>query len=370
MKNGSLYERSATKQNYDNRTNYINSEVAKDMKVAIHHREGSFSDRWIAYCEKKAIPYVLVNSFESDFIQQIKDCDVFLWHHHHANFKDVITAKRILFALEHAGIKVFPDFNSSWHFDDKVAQKYLLEAVDAPLVPSYVFYNKREALDWATSTNYPKVFKLKGGAGSANVKLVRTKNDAFKLIIKAFDRGFPQFDRLETLKERFRKFRAGQESIVGVIRGLGRLFIATDFSKQQPPEKGYVYFQDFVANNDSDIRVVVIGNKAFAIKRLVRKNDFRASGSGNLIYDDAAIDTRCVEVAFETNRKLDAECLAYDFVFNIDNEPMIVEISYGFAVESYDPCPGYWDNELNWNQGQFNPQEWMIDDLFRAGSNG
>jgi len=165
------------------------------MKLAIHHRPGSFSDRWIAYCEKKGIDYKIENAFDSDIIQQVSDCDAFMWHHHHEQFKDVITAKRILFALEHAGVKVFPNFKTGWHFDDKVAQKYLLDAIGAPLVPSYVFYDKQEALDWVSKTTFLKVFKLKGGAGSSNVKLIKTQQEANKLIKQAFGRGFPQFDK-------------------------------------------------------------------------------------------------------------------------------------------------------------------------------
>jgi len=152
------------------------------MKIAIHHSPGSFSERWISYCKKNNIDYKLVNAYDNDIIQQVDDCEAFMWHHNHMRYKDNITAKRILFALEHAGIKIFPNFNTGWHFDDKVAQKYLLEAIDAPLVPSYVFYDKQQALEWANKTTYPKVFKLKGGSGSSNVKLIKNE----KLILKNF----------------------------------------------------------------------------------------------------------------------------------------------------------------------------------------
>src|SRR5690606_27908548 len=169
------------------------------MKIAIFHKKGTFSERWVAYCEKNNIQYKLVNAFDSDIIQQVKDCDAFMWHHHHGQYKDVLTAKRILFALEQAGIKVFPDFNTGWHFDDKVAQKYLLEAINAPLVPSYVFYDKEKALAWAKETTYPKVFKLKGGAGASNVELVHSCKEAEKKIKKAFSKGFPQFNKTDYL---------------------------------------------------------------------------------------------------------------------------------------------------------------------------
>lgn len=333
------------------------------MKIAIHPGAGSFSDRWISYCKNQNIPYKVVNAFDTNILEQVNDCDVFMWHHHHGQYKDVLTAKRILFALEHAGVKVFPDFKTGWHFDDKVAQKYLLEAIGAPLVPSYVFYDKAEALVWAKETEYPKVFKLKGGAGAANVKLVRTQKDANKLINKAFSKGFAQYDRLGGLKERLRKAKEGKASLMYVLKGLGRLLITTEFDKQQPPEKDYVYFQQFIPNNDSDIRVVIINDKAFAIKRLVRENDFRASGSGNLIYDANEIDLRCVKTAYEISNKIGSQCLAYDFIFDKKDRPLIVEISYGFAVEPYDDCPGYWDQHLVWHEGKFNPQEWIIDGI-------
>lgn len=336
------------------------------MKVAIHHRPGSFSDRWIEYCQKNNINYKLVNAFENHIIQQVKDCDAFMWHHHHGSFQDVIAAKKILFSLEHAGIKVFPDSKTTWHFDDKVAQKYLLEAIDAPMVPSYIFYDKKSALNWAKNTSYPKVFKLTGGAGAANVKLVNTKSEAFKLIDKSFGKGFAQFDRLNNLKERFIKYKSGQDTLLGIAKGVGRLVIPTKFSQLQSAEKGYAYFQSFIPNNDSDIRVIIINNKAFAIKRLVREDDFRASGSGRIVYEKSDIDLRCIKIAFDISDKLKSQCLAYDFIFDENSMPLIVEISYGFSVEAYDKCTGYWDKKLIWHNEGFNPQAWMIEGLIKG----
>ena len=53
--------------------------------------------------------------------------------------------------------------------------------------------------------------------------------------------------------------------------------------------------------------------------------------------------------------------MAYDFVFDQNNNPLIVEINYGFAHEAYFNCPGYWDEQLNWYQESFNATHWMID---------
>lgn len=332
-------------------------------KIAIHHRRGSFSDRWIDYCDKKDIPYKIVNAFDNDIVGQLHDCYALMWHHSHVIYKDVMTAKRILFALEHAGIRVFPDFNTGWHFDDKVAQKYLLEALGAPLVSTYVFYEKQEAINWAQQTNYPKVFKLKGGAGSLSVRLVRTEGEALKLINKAFGKGFVQYGRFTVLGEYFRKYKNRQKPFFYLLKGLLRFFITPDFIKKQPREKGYIYFQDFMPNNDSDVRVIVVGDKAFAVKRLVRANDFRASGSGSLEFERQSIDESCVRLAFKVNENLKAQLVAYDFVFDKNNKPLIIEISYGFAVQPYDACIGYWNKNMSWCAGAFVPQEWMVDAL-------
>lgn len=333
------------------------------MKLAIHNCKTGFHPRWVNYCRKNKISYKIVDCYSNTIIEQLKDCDVLLWHHSHSMPQDILSAKQILFSLEQSGFKVFPDSNTAWHFDDKVGQKYLLEAIDAPLVPSYVFYSKKEAMDWCEKTTFPKVFKLRGGSGSANVQLINQKSDAYKLIDKAFDKGFRQYEPWTNLKERWRKYQNRKTDLYDVFKGVLRFYKEPEFSKTIGYERGYIYFQDFIPNNDSDIRVIVIGDKAFALKRMVRKGDFRASGSGTMKFQKEEFDIRCIEIAFETNKKLNAQCLAYDFVFDKNNEPLIVEVSYGFAVKAYDSCPGYWDEQLKWHEGRFIPQEWMIENV-------
>lgn len=118
------------------------------MKIAIHKSSWGFSQDWIAYCQKKNIGYKVVNCYDSDIIDQLADCDALMWHHHHTIAKDALFAKQLLFSLQQAGKKVFPDFNTAWHFDDKLGQKYLLEAVGAPMASTWVFYEEQKALEW------------------------------------------------------------------------------------------------------------------------------------------------------------------------------------------------------------------------------
>ncbi|WP_431471804.1 hypothetical protein I5168_11140 [Nonlabens sp. SCSIO 43208] len=336
------------------------------MKLAIHHRKDSFSDRWISYCEKNHIDFKLVNCYDNNIITQLKDCDALLWHFHHHNYKDSIFAKGLFFSLEQSGMKVFPDFNTAWHFDDKIGQKYLLETLGMPLVPTFVFYDKSTAIDWARKTTFPKVFKLSGGAGGQNVRLIKNYNDCERIISKCFSNGFSQNDPWYRLKDRFNKFKHGKASLKELLIGFLKIFIKNDFEKLSTKEKGYAYFQEFIPNNTFDIRVVVVGNKAFGLKRNTRPNDFRASGSGSIIYDSRAIDIRCVEMAFKVNEKIKSQSIAFDFVFDKNDNPLIIEISYGYSVVAYDDCPGYWLSDLTWIDDSFKPQEWMIENLIKS----
>lgn len=335
------------------------------MKIAIHNSKNSFSDRWINYCISTGISIKLVDCYCSNIIDQLADCDALMWHFNHKSPKDSKFAKQLIFSLVASGKKVFPDINTSWHFDDKVGQKYLLESLKAPMAPAYVSYNKDEALNWVRSTIYPKVFKLRNGAGSDNVKLVKSAGEAERLVKKSFSAGFKQYDAWGDLKERFRKYRYGKTDLWDVIKGIVRLFFTTEYARVTGREMGYVYFQDFIPGNNFDIRVVVIGEKAFAIKRMVRENDFRASGSGFIFYEKEHFDDITILTAFEVSEKLGSQCMAFDFVYR-DNKPLIVEISYGFAKEGYDNCTGYWSRDMVWHEGRFDPYGWMVENLINS----
>ncbi len=336
------------------------------MKIAIHDNARSFSKRWIEYCKTNKIEYKLVDPFADDIIDQIKGCDVFMWHHHHAIFSDIILAKPLLFAIESAGVKTFPNFNTGWHFDDKVAQKYLFEGLNIPAVPSHVFYRKEDAFKWIETTSFPKVFKLKGGAGAVNVKLARSKSDAIKLTKKAFGKGISRVDSLGYFVDTFKKWRLGIATSRSMLVSFAKIFIKDEFVRKLSRESGYIYFQEFIPNNSSDTRVIVVGERAFAIKRMVREGDFRASGSGQILYEREAIDERCIQIAFEASKKLKSQCAAYDFVFDANNNPLIIEVSYGFDVHAYDKCVGYWNSDMSWVSGSFIPQAWMIEDLISS----
>jgi len=96
---------------------------------------------------------------------------------------------------------------------------------------------------------------------------------------------------------------------------------------------------------------------------MVRKNDFRASGSGNILYEKENFQIDTIKLSFDLTEKLKSQCAAFDFVYDSTGKALVVEVSYGFVTAGYDPCVGYWDKSLNFHEGPFNPQEWMVETL-------
>lgn len=331
--------------------------------IAIHVRSGSFAAGWVQYCLKNNVPFKEVDCFSSDIVGQLQGCRALLWHWHHHDYRAALFARQLIASLEAMGLIVFPGSSTCWHYDDKVGQKYLLEAVDAPLVPSHVFYNEGSALNWLNAATVPVVWKHRGGAGSRNVKLVQSLDEARRIIRQSFRRGW-RTSRLHSLRERMWRFRRapGLGSFIDISRGVVRAILPHEKYRNQNAERNYVYFQNFVPDNDHDIRVIVIGERAFAIKRMVRDGDFRASGSGVIIHDRNEIPVECIRIAFRVTNSIGSQCCAFDFVRS-QNDWKIIEISYAFTLAGYADCPGYWDRNLSWHPGPFRPEYFMIEDV-------
>jgi hypothetical protein len=334
--------------------------------LAIHHISYGFTQRWIEYCEINKIPFKKVNCYDTDIINQLKDCSALLWHWNYDDYKDRLIAPSLILSVEKMGLLTLPNSDSCWHFDNKLAQKYLLESNNIPLIKTWAFYDKISALSWLKSAEYPLVFKLKTGAGSQNVKLINNYYKARKYVKKSFGRGFRVKNNSNIIKDRFVLLfrKKTYEAFKNLIKSVFRLLKPKYDVKILPRDRGYIYFQEFLPDNKFDTRLIIIGDRCFGVRRYNRKNDFRASGSGLLEYDPSLFDLKAIKEAFDICEKLNSKTLAIDFLYNRLKNPHVAEISYAFPTGSFtDNCLGYWDKNLNWHPGKFIVQQLMIDDI-------
>jgi glutathione synthase/RimK-type ligase-like ATP-grasp enzyme len=332
--------------------------------IGIHPRTGSFSDRWIDYCKERGIAHRLVNCLDSSIVREAAGLNALLWHWTLNDPRELTCARLIAAAFKETGIVLFPNWETCGHYDDKIAQKYLLEAIGAPLIPTWVFTDRAQAAEWINGATWPKVFKLRCGAGSSNVRLVRSRDEAMNLSRQAFGRGFPaEMVRMDAV-QKYMKAGVKTKDIPRRVWRLARKGFLKLFGPEEfPRQKGYLYFQEFMPNNHFDTRVTVIGNRAFAFARENRPGDFRASGSGRLVYDAAKIDPRCVPIAFQVAQRLKTQSLAFDFLFDPQGRPVIGEISYCYMAGAVHDCPGHWDSQMNWHEGKVWPQDAILEDV-------
>ena len=323
-----------------------------------YHKSNNYIALYVSVLEFNKIEYKFVDINSANFFHDIKDVNylIYRWGHYD---HDRQIAQTILPIIEGTlDINCFPNQKTCWHFDDKIKQYYLLKSLGYPYVETTIFWDKKAAIEWSKKTEYPLVYKLKGGAGSKNVRKINTSKKAISIVNKMFRNGVHTnaIDRNTiSLKKEIRHFIG---NLIRKINGKQ--------SDTWQKEKNYVMFQKFLPKNNFDTRITIIGNRAFGFIRYIRKGDFRASGSGNISFDNNLIDMRCVSMAFGISKKMEFQSMAYDFLYNEHGNPEFCEISYTFDDKAIYKCEGYWDENLNWHKGHFLPQYLHLVDLLET----
>lgn len=315
--------------------------------------------RWAKFLEESGSIVRWVDVRRADIVEQLVGCHGFMWRWAHFGGMGRI-ARRLLPVIERElKIPVYPDQNTCWHYDDKIAQAYLLEVLDIPIPKTWIWFDQKLAEEWVAQAKYPLVLKLASGAASENVKLVRNALEARTWIDRLFS-----YSLLNLNEAQFSIYRRLRRFASMLIRG-SPLPRSTGFE----PSTGYALFQEFLPNNKFDTRVTVIGNRAFAYRRFNRPSDFRASGSGNFDIDPDKIDEGFVRLAFSTAARIRSQSCAIDGLYR-GSEQVVGEVSYAFVSWVVNTCPGHWTlhgdpefGKLNWVPGQMWPEEAQIIDF-------
>lgn len=339
------------------------------MLIAIHPddytnpktgKRDASSPRWADLLEKAGHKVKWVNVYRADILEQLKGCDGFMWRWAHFGGMGQI-ARRLLPVIENElGLEVYPDQTTCWHYDDKIAQYYLLTAAGIPMPKTWVWFDEVAASDWARKADYPLVIKLYAGAASTNVRLVNSADDAAAWIERLFGQG--AYSLLASVSRApwgwKRRIRAAAKSLL-----LGQPL--NEERSQWELHKNYVLFQEFIPDNEFDTRVNVIGRRAFAFRRFNRPNDFKASGSGIIDVDPKKVNLETVRFAFHVAQKLGPQMVAMDILQHHEDR-LVTEISYTGCSWGPHMCPGHWEiegQELVWKDGHMWPEEAQVEDF-------
>lgn len=323
-----------------------------------------FANKFHSILKYNAIDVIKLTTSDADFLHKLKASD-FIFYIFHQTTTEKKTGKRFIYFIDKClKVPCFPNYNEIWHYDEKIDQAALFKIKNVPSIKSNIFFDRSHALNYIREIKFPIVFKLSSGAGSGDVVMVNNAHHAKRIIDKMFTKGIMP-GNIPGRKV------TGRIGIFNKIHNLSssiyRIISSKEYNYYHERQVGYVLFQDFLPKNEFDIRVNIIGNRAFAFRRFNRKGDFRASGSGIIDFNPEAIDLQCINIAFETSKKFGFRNMAYDFLYDSQRNPVIIESTYIYKDWGVYKCPGYWDNSLEWHDGNYWPQFLILQDIIDDG---
>lgn len=341
------------------------------LKIAIQpdevlHRNGerqSYSDRWFALARAMDVEAVAVDVFSTDVIKDISTCDAFMWRCDPSAYMRLYSSRLMYGIEEGAGMPVFPNLETRWHFEDKTAQYYFLAASGIPTPATTVSWTREQAVRFCASATYPFVLKLATGYQGSNVRLIQNIDDALFYVDEMFSHGATSlgYRPASWPRRQLRRLRAALE----LMRGENPYGPSPEADLQY----GYFLAQEFLPANDFDVRVTIIGNRAFAFRRFNRPGDFRASGSGRIDWEPSQIGEDALRLAYRVSRQMNAQTVAVD-ILRRNGEPVIVELTLAYASWAVRNCPGHWvlrgepaSGPLEWVAGSLEPADAIFTDF-------
>jgi glutathione synthase/RimK-type ligase-like ATP-grasp enzyme len=338
--------------------------IQPDQVVHPNGKRQSFSSRWVELAQARNIDVVPVDVFAADAMGRISGSDAFMWRCPSSAHVRAY-AKRFLYALEAGlGIPVFPSLKSSWYFEDKLAQRYFFSAADIPCARTDVFWTREAAEQFCESAGYPFVLKLAGGHQSANVRLVRNRREAKFYVEELFGHGVASLGYRPASRSRvlLRRLRAAAQT----LEGRNPYVPGADAELHY----GYFYAQEFLPGNEFEISVIIVGSRAFAVRRFIQPGDFRTRGSsGRMDWDPEQIGEDVIRLAFYTAQKLGAQTVALD-ILHRDREPVVMELTANYASWVVRKCPGHWvlhgdpaSGPMEWAEGSMRAADAIFEDF-------
>ncbi|MGL4358059.1 MAG: ATP-grasp domain-containing protein [Cetobacterium sp.] len=214
------------------------------------------------------------------------------------------------------------------------------------LKDSNEIYPKYELLKSQENKGFQELYKLKQNIKSLNSFYLCTLSDFYKIenkieypiILKKIDgAGSSQVFKLDSKEELVKKIKKSIRIKNYYNRKLKSIFAETMLKlnlnkKNHKLYKEYILedlnidpfiLQEFVPDLESDWKILVFGKKFYALNRKVRKNDFRASGSGKLSFFDPPKEV--LDYAYKIYKKLDVPIVSLDICIDKNFNCFLIE---------------------------------------------
>jgi glutathione synthase/RimK-type ligase-like ATP-grasp enzyme len=255
----------------------------------------------------------------------------------------------IILGLELSGAKAIPSYKYLRANNNKVFMEIVRDL--SPLnemknIISRYYGTAEDAINNVEDISYPVVIKGAGGAGSKRVALAKNRIE-LKSKVKTLASS-PNLK--EDIRDYFRKIKH---------RGY----------RMQSRHRRKFILQNFIPELQNDWKVLIFGSKFFIVERNIRKNDFRASGSGlekMLFGTKSSVPEGIFEIAKKIKDNLNVPNISLDFAFYNDKFFLLEfqTLYFGSSGQSRSDCCFYFDgNKFVKSENNQSLEELYVDSI-------
>ena len=329
----------------------------KEIKFCILKNEDPESHyEWETACKKQNAKYDIVelksNKWFEGVIKENYDCYLLKPPGNRSEYKTLYD-ERIYILSKVLNKFVYPSYEELIIHENKRMLSYFVEAKNIPHNRTDVFYNKKECMDFAKSTEYPIVAKTSIGAGGDGVAFLNSYDESLNYINEAFSTGISRKTgpglRQGNYLKRAAKWIRNPKYAIKKLKGY--------HESSKEIQKNFVLFQEFIPH-DYEWRTAKIGDSYFAHKKI--KAGMMCSGSKGIDYVNPPIELlNFTKKICEDNH---FNCMSLDILEGNNGEYLINEMQTIFGhiqdhILEVDGKPGrYLHKEGNWifEEGSFN----------------
>jgi len=254
---------------------------------------------YMAACRDLGVPYRVVDISGPDWIDRLEahPCDAYLvWPSLALTIWKHLYDERLRIMVEQLGKAVYPSLTALWIYESKRRVHYWLRAHGVPHPRTWVFYDREEALAFASGADLPIVYKPDLGATAKGVRIFRSRTPLLRHVKRVFKRGvtFPRGDWRDR-------------------------------------QWGSVLLQQFVADAE-EWRVIRLGDSYFAYKK-GRAGDFH-SGSHIVLFADPP--ARLLDLVRQVTDMGNFTSMSLDIFESPDGEYLVNELHPVFGRDPWD----------------------------------
>jgi hypothetical protein len=286
------------------------------MMIAIHDDRQGWGKTYAEFCRAANVPHVVFDLLADDWLEAAAKASVVFFKCTMYPDNIRILKERVAFLQEVLKVAAFPNHRIFRYFDSKAIERDMFQASSVRVPKTLVAGTSRDLARVATEFGERVVLKESAGAGSSKTRLVRnTKLRRALLELRMLDHPWYRFWNV-------------------TARSLG-------FT---PAWGGQVIVQEFIPGLTFDLRVNTVGRKyVYICKRRVRRNDFRASGSGNIVYDWDDGYLPYMRECLAISQRMGFSNAAYDLLVDGNGAMWIGEVSCFYNAKTLADNPNFFE---------------------------